>query len=105
MRSYWGEYPDKDADEILTDFLLYVPEVSYEGSCIYHTDSGCALPPEMRSEVSRSFYCEGLREFRRQLPRQGPRVGFAAATEEGEIVRMAKIDEVQARPIGGCGGR
>ena len=104
MRSYLAEYPDKDADEILADYLSYIPEVSYEESCIYHTDSGCALPPDMRSEVARAFYCEGLREFRRQLPREGPRVGFAAATQEGEIVRMAIINEVQARPIGRCGG-
>jgi len=41
----------------------YLPEESVEGSCVFHTSSGCALPVEHRSQTCNSFRCPQLRNI------------------------------------------
>jgi hypothetical protein len=91
IRRYIAAHPEQDGEAVLAEYLAYVPEVSYEGSCIYHSESGCALPREMRSEISLEFLCEGVRRMRRELVGGANRV-FAAATESGAIERAGIID-------------
>ena len=47
---------------IVEHYLSYVPAVSYENSCIYHSERGCTLPRKMRSNVCNQFLCRGLSE-------------------------------------------
>lgn len=97
IRRYRAEHPGADREVILAAYRSHVPEVSYEGSCIYHTETGCALPDEMRSDVARAFYCEELARFREELQRSRTRRGFAVAVRSGEILRGAIIDETGTR--------
>jgi hypothetical protein len=99
FRTYKAQHPDKDADQIMADYLSYLPEVSYEGSCVYHTDIGCALPRDMRSDVSRWFLCAGLKDLQGRLPSEGPRRAFAAAFDNETLVRITMIDPSQVRVI------
>lgn len=91
MREYFEQHPGRDVEEVVEDYLCYVPQISYEGSCIYHAESGCTLPREMRSEVSRNFYCIDLREFRISFDGTED-CAFGVATESGEVMRAAVID-------------
>lgn len=97
--TYRATHPQKNAEEICDDFLSYIPDVTYEGGCVYQSETGCALPREMRADICRSYYCHGLKDFRRQMLNDGPRRGFAVAINEDKIVRIAIIDERQMLPL------
>ncbi|MCH8924297.1 MAG: hypothetical protein IIA67_14255, partial [Planctomycetes bacterium] len=99
VETYRARHPQKDAEEICDDFLSHIPDVTYEGSCVYHTATGCAMPRVMRAAICRSFYCNGLKDFRKQLPNEGPLRGFAVAIDKDEIVRIAIVDEQQMQPL------
>jgi len=51
--------PDRVADEYLD--RLGVQTVG--GSCINHTDTGCSLPREMRSDTCNDYFCRAMREW------------------------------------------
>jgi hypothetical protein len=99
VRAYRARHPHKEAEEICSDYLSHVANVTYEGSCVYHAESGCALPREMRSAICNSFFCKGLKEFRRQIQTDRPHQGFAVAMDDSDIVRLAIIDEQRTQPV------
>jgi len=47
----------------LASYLDWVPEESMQGSCIYHTDKGCALPRPLRSDICNAYFCDAVREY------------------------------------------
>ena len=50
----------QSARELLQKYIGLVPEYSFEYSCVYHGETGCALPQTMRSDVCNDFYCKHL---------------------------------------------
>lgn len=48
---------------IVDHYLSYLPEFSYEHSCVYHAAQGCSLPRKLRSNVCNQFLCRGLSEM------------------------------------------
>jgi hypothetical protein len=57
-----GSLPHLARDELLAAYAGAVPQMSYEGSCIFHTAQGCNLPRQMRSPVCLAYYCWPLKE-------------------------------------------
>jgi len=53
----------------------------------------------MRSAICNSFFCKGLKEFRRQIQTDRPHQGFAVAMDDSDIVRLAIIDEQRTQPV------
>lgn len=84
---YMERHPNAGPREVLETYLSYLPHSAYEDSCVYHTETGCALPRELRSEVSAKFFCEDLWGFQRRFA-QGP-VGevMFVAIEDLAVVR------------------
>ena len=35
----------------------------YENSCIYHTETGCSLPRELRSNICNNFFCQPIKDY------------------------------------------
>lgn len=60
-RLQWHDLPVTDS-RIIEHYLGFVPEVSYENSCIYHSEKGCCLPRAIRSRVCNQYLCKGLSE-------------------------------------------
>lgn len=58
-------------------YLERVPRHHVQGSCLFHTGQGCALPREDRSAVCNNFECRGLVEAKRALARE-PGTALAA---------------------------
>jgi len=44
-------------------YLERVPEVGYEGSCLFHGKQGCTLDRSMRSDVCNAYFCGGLQAY------------------------------------------
>jgi hypothetical protein len=52
-----------DTPAVLRLYLERVPEVGYEGSCIFHGKQGCTLDRSLRSDVCNSYFCDGLQSY------------------------------------------
>jgi len=52
-----------DLPAVLRLHIERVPEVGYEGSCIFHGKQGCALDRSLRSDVSNSYFYRGLQVY------------------------------------------
>ena len=44
IRRYRARHPQATADEICRDYLMRLEDPTFEGSCVYHREHGCALP-------------------------------------------------------------
>ena len=44
-------------------YIERVPEVGYEGSCIFHGKQGCTLDRSLRSDIWNSYFCDGLQNY------------------------------------------
>ncbi len=56
-------YLASDPDAVPRMYLELVPEIGYEGSCIFHGKQGCTLTRAMRSDVCNSYFCGGLQSY------------------------------------------
>jgi hypothetical protein len=52
-----------DVGAVLRLYVERVPEVAYEGSCIFHGKQGCTLDRSLRSDVCNSYFCGGLQAY------------------------------------------
>src|SRR5215831_17418022 len=52
-----------DLRAVLRLYIERVPEVGYEGSCIFHGKQGCTLDRSLRSDVCNSYFCGGLQAY------------------------------------------
>ena len=54
-------------EQLLQRFLDLLPPDSIEGSCINNTDTGCAIPRALRSDVCNGYFCDDIRQFQKRL--------------------------------------
>jgi hypothetical protein len=52
-----------DVRAMLRLYIDRMPEVGYEGSCIFHGKQGCTLDRSLRSDVCNSYFCGGLQVY------------------------------------------
>ena len=52
--------PGFDEESILNHYIGMLPARSMVNSCIYHTQNGCALPREYRSDVCNNYACKSF---------------------------------------------
>jgi hypothetical protein len=52
-----------DARGVLRLYVERVPDVGYEGSCIFHGKQGCTLDRSLRSDVCNNYFCGGLQSY------------------------------------------
>jgi hypothetical protein len=94
---YMQQHPGLQPQQVLDEYLSFLPEKAYENSCVYHTELGCALPFHMRSESCSSFVCEGLTEIKEQAVNTKTTRFFVAAMEGKKVLRSAFIEANQIR--------
>jgi hypothetical protein len=71
------DVPDLDAGAVMRLYTSRVPEVAYEGSCIFHGAQGCTLDRSLRADICNSYFCKGLTAYLRSRRRDSPRVILA----------------------------
>jgi len=90
---YMEQHPELEEGQVLDKYMSCLPKKTYEDSCVYHTESGCALPGEMRSETCHSFRCDGLVEIEEHAIEGESTRFFIAAMEGKKILRSAFVEE------------
>lgn len=89
---YMHQHPELQQRQVLEEYLSYLPKKTYEDSCVYHTEFGCALPRDMRAETCNSFACDGLVEIREHAIDTKSTRFFIAAMKGEDILRSAFVD-------------
>ncbi|MGH7152549.1 MAG: hypothetical protein ACREF3_01370 [Acetobacteraceae bacterium] len=74
IRRVAASHPGLRARAIARLYRDHLPEVSFAGSCVFHTALGCALPRALRADLCNSFYCNPLRRFIRKHGDAAPAV-------------------------------
>jgi len=63
IKRYATQHPNLSPEQIKQNYAHRIPEKTHNQSCLNHTQTGCALPKEMRSDVCNNFYCSTIKEF------------------------------------------
>lgn len=58
LRRVAAEQGIKTWAEMVERYLSFIPEATYQESCIFHGREGCGLPRALRAETCTSFFCE-----------------------------------------------
>lgn len=84
----WVErHPGSAPAHAVQAYLERVPARHVAGSCLFHTDTGCALPRHERSAVCNRFECVGLQEANAALARQPEAAVVALLGINGRVQR------------------
>jgi hypothetical protein len=81
-------WPGMIADAIIHMYVDRVPDIGYEGSCIFHGEKACTLPRDFRSNVCNVFFCGGLHASIQSDEKAGP-----------TIVIAGELDSMRLSPI------
>lgn len=93
---YAAEHPGLTAAEIAAAYLQHVPDLHFEGSCVYHTNRGCNLPRTMRAPICNLYECRGLKMARERDHGSHPAL-FVVVRHDNVIVRGEFVDESRER--------
>ena len=94
---YMHQHPKLQQQQVVDEYLSCLTSKTYKDSCVYHTEIGCALPSNMRSESCSSFVCDGLVEIEKHAIDTKSTRFFIAAMEGENILRSAFIEGNQIR--------
>jgi hypothetical protein len=89
---FLAQHPDMPSAEVAMNFIQRIPAEHYEGSCIYHTKTGCNLPREMRARICNAYECKGLTETRQHVAKTGAARVFVVVRHDNQIMRSAFVD-------------
>lgn len=90
ITDFWQRHSSLSQDAIEAEYLAHAAPRGYADSCVYHSESGCSLPRDMRADICNSFHCEGLRQGLETEP--GPSLFIAADGTEVERVVLVATD-------------
>ena len=71
IRRYMDSNPSLSQREIFESYTMHLKEKTIDDSCINHTETGCALPRALRSDVCNGFYCDSLKAYQKQSSANG----------------------------------
>lgn len=106
IRRYRLAHPEQGPEQVLEAYLAHIGPQTMEGSCVYHTATGCTLPRDMRSRVCNDYFCPELNDLRSDDPARA----FVAAVQDEttnavapifgtRLVAAAFIDATGTRPV------
>lgn len=83
--------PESSAMDFVESYLARLPARSYEGSCVFHAEAGCALPRSARSQVCDRYRCHGLNHVAAALDIGRPAEIHVAAIRDASVRRTVSI--------------
>lgn len=96
LRRYMRDNETKDLQEVEAAYVRHLPAETYQDSCVYHTQTGCALPPDMRASVCVTFGCSEFQAVQDLYHEEGRKRFFLAAMDNQQVLRFQFVD-TQAR--------
>ncbi len=97
IRRYMQQHPKLRPRHVLDAFLSRLSNKTYVDSCVYHSQTGCGLTREMRSDLCNRHFCGPLKDFHAELSQSNRRRAFAYAINLEEPVRAAFVDQKDVR--------
>lgn len=79
---------ERDDAAIVNLYLERVPGFAYEGSCIFHSKTGCTLDRSMRANVCNAYLCGGLASYLKSHIEEEPTVVMAG---EASTMRVSPV--------------
>jgi hypothetical protein len=64
---YMRRYPDQKPKQVLAAYMDHLGKKTFIDSCVFHTETGCSLPRNLRSDTCNEFLCDSLIELDRLL--------------------------------------
>ena len=80
--------PELDARAVMRLYLDRVPEVGYEGSCLFHSEKGCTLDRSLRSDVCNVYFCDMLGAFVQNVEKATSAIVMSG---EGDLSKISPI--------------
>lgn len=87
IHRYLARRPEADLRQIIEAYCRLLPDVIYEGSCVFHSSTGCTLPGKMRSDTCLNTDCSALIELRLRITLDAQTKFFLAASDKQGVVR------------------
>jgi hypothetical protein len=84
--------PAASTEDFVATYRTYLPRYSFEGSCVYHTRVGCALPRALRADMCNHYRCSGLKKAEERIVRDGALRVYVVVREDNRIRRSAFVD-------------
>lgn len=63
IKRYMIQNPSLSPEQVLQNYEATMTEKTHLMSCINHTETGCNLPRNMRSDMCNNFYCSTIKEL------------------------------------------
>jgi len=105
IRRYMATHPPASDEEILADYLSYLPDRSYEQCCVFQGPEGCTLPRTKRAHICNTYLCRSLVELQESLEdAEQPLAVIGSADADGVLLRFAITDGRETRLSAGLDG-
>ncbi len=85
MRTLMDANPELSEEDIVQSYLEKLSEKTLEGACINQTQTGCALPTEMRSDICNAFFCSSLSDFQEKAA-SNPAITAVVAVQRAQTL-------------------
>ena len=95
--AYMQRRPKLRPRHVLAAYLSRLPYDAHEDSCVYHTETGCALPRAMRAPICGNFYCEELRDLRQRFAAGTVKEVVFFAIEGTQLTRAESLEKCDAK--------
>jgi hypothetical protein len=80
--------PQLDAQALLRIYVVRVPALVYQDSCIFHGRRGCTLDRSLRADICNGYFCRDLGAYVRSGATRAPTTVIAG---KGDMVRTSTI--------------
>ncbi|MEW4490278.1 hypothetical protein AB1L42_19490 [Thalassoglobus sp. JC818] len=87
-----AQHPHFTPDQIVETYANHLGSVTYAGSCFFHGENGCFLPPEMRAAICHRYLCSDLTQLQVQVKAFPETVGYVAAVHSSQIQRISPLE-------------
>jgi hypothetical protein len=84
--------PCSTAESVRNAYIHRLPDVSVEGSCVFHGSQGCVLSRAERNNVCNNFHCFELQDAIEQHSEGESRAWIAVARSDTGALRVGKMD-------------
>jgi hypothetical protein len=92
LQRWQQEQPECSLADAVEAYLSMLPEKHVQGSCLYLTAAGCAMPRERRADICNGFACDALTQVQRAVDADPARSVLAIKFHRDTVERAAVIE-------------
>lgn len=93
LKMFLIENASLNEESVAQLYASYLPNESYEFSCIFQANKGCTLPNNMRSITCRNHKCDGLSHYESQLKEGETNLTVAGAVNGSNVLTIAVFSQ------------